>query len=228
MNKITSYKNNIESFLKLNKYNYVLDDLNILICILFLTDFYKQCKKSNLSYHGYYVMIGLLELYNELEDCIINEKQYDKKLSHSLIIKICKNINYLNERINYKNESKKKISKKLAELILFINSNLENINFNNNTYLNITNNLKYFFITLLTLSEFMASGDIIHSNDKISEYYACLFYVGICVKKKDIICELFNNYLENKEKLISYLLNKNVYDENIILILEKLDKYLNF
>lgn len=229
MTKILGYKNNINSFLIKNKQNIELDELNTLMCVLFLTNFYKHSKKSNLSYHGYYSLIGLLSLYKEIENNIITETTIDNnKISNIVIIQICKNIQYLNEKINYKNESKKKISKNLPEFILVINNNIEKIIDSQNIYLKATSNLKYFFIILWSLSYFMGTGEILQNYEKICEYYACIFYAGLCVKKKETVCELLNNYLDNKERLISLCITKNSYDENIQGVIEHLDVYMGF
>ena len=229
MTKILGYKNNINSFLIKNEKKIDLDELNVLMCVLFLTNFYKHSKNSNLAYHGYYALVGLLTLYKEIEKNIIDELQIENhKISNIIIIQICKNIQYLNEKINYKNESKKKISKNLPEFLLFINNNLEYIVDSENIYLKATSNLKYFFIILWSLSYFMGTGEILKNHEKMCEYYACIFYAGICVKKKDTVCELLNNYLENKERLISLCISKNNYDENIQNVIEHLDKYMGF
>lgn len=224
MDKIEMYKNNITTFIITNKLENIINDINILIGILFLTTMYKYGSENNITIHGYYIAINLIYLYDGIEKKLINGKKINNELTINLFLNICKNIEYMNERIKYKNEVKNKINKNLYLLFIQIQKYL-NFNIKSDTYNNSILLIQNFFMVLFTIAYFMGTGEIIKINDieKKSKYFSCLFYTYINLIKKENMCELLRNYYENKEKLIMLLIGNTDYNEiikNTLIILD--------
>ena len=116
-NKINLYKNAIIKFitlnkLKINNFNKKkfqhLNDIEIIIGILFLTEMNRYCKKNNIIIHGYYISFGLINLFIEIINKIFFKKEISNLVIINLIKNISQNIEYLNSRIDNNNKIKKK------------------------------------------------------------------------------------------------------------------------
>lgn len=218
------YKNNITLFIISNKLENIINDINILTGILFLTTMYKYGCENNITIHGYYIAINLIYLYDNIEKKLLTGKKVSNELIINLFFNISKNIEYMNERIKYKNEVKNKINKNLYLLFITLQQYL-NFNIKTDTYNNSILLIQNFFSILFIISYYMGTGEIINSNDieKRSKCFSCLFYTYINLVKKENMCELLINYYENKEKLIMLLIGASNYNEitkNILIILD--------
>ena len=226
--KIELYKNSIIKFTKINN----IDDIDYLVGIIFLSEMNKYCKNNNLNYHGYYITYPLILLYEEIKNNILYSKIINKNIILDLYEGICKNIEYLNDRITDE-KIKLNINKNLYLLILDIKNEFVNLFTEKSThYINIIDNLlKPYFYILLKISSFIGSGDIsIQPNlYKLSEYYANIFYTYIIILKKKNIDDkqqLFENYTNNKTKLYESYLNLNNITNTIDEIINYIDKVI--
>ena len=149
-NKINLYKNAIIKFitlnkLKINNFNKKnlenLNDIEIIIGILFLTEMNRYCKKNNIIIHGYYISFGLINLFIEIINKIFFKKEISCFVIINLIKNISQNIEYLNSRIDNNNKIKKKINLNYHNFILELTKYLEIIVANNDTMSNINNNM---------------------------------------------------------------------------------------
>ena len=230
--KIELYKKSIIKFTNINN----IDDIDYLVGIIFLSEMNKHCKNNKLNYHGYYITYPLIMLYEEIKNNILFSKNINKNTIIELYEGLCKNIEYLNDRIN-DNTIKMNINKNLYLMILNIKNEFKNIIKDGiKSYIDIIDYLlKPYFYILLKLSVYIGSGDIsIQPNlYKISEYYANIFYTYIVLKKNSIENkqQLFENYTNNKTKLYESYLNLNnitdTIDEVIIFIDNKILKNFN-
>ena len=226
--KIELYKKSIIKFTNINN----IDDIDYLVGIIFLSEMNKHCKNNKLNYHGYYITYPLIMLYEEIKNNILFSKNINKNTIIELYEGLCKNIEYLNDRIN-DNTIKTNINKNLYLMILDIKNEFKNITKDGiKSYIDIIDYLlKPYFYILLKLSVYIGSGDITIKPNlyKISEYYANIFYTYIVLKKNTIENkqQLFENYTNNKIKLYESYLNLNnitdtideviIYIDNIIL-----------
>lgn len=226
--KIELYKKSIIKFTNINN----IDDIDYLVGIIFLSEMNKHCKNNKLNYHGYYITYPLIMLYEEIKNNILFSKNINKNTIIELYEGLCKNIEYLNDRIN-DNNIKTNINKNLYLMILNIKNEFKNITTDGiKSYIDIIDYLlKPYFYILLKLSVYIGSGDITIKPNlyKISEYYANIFYTYIVLKKNTIENkqQLFENYTNNKIKLYESYLNLNnitdtideviMYIDNIIL-----------
>ena len=226
--KIELYKNSIIKFTKINN----IESIDYLVGIIFLSEMNKYCKNNKLNYHGYYITYPLILIYEEIKNNILYSEKINKNIIIELYEGLCKNIEYLNDRIN-NNDIKNNINKNLYCMIINIKNEFKNL-FNDNikNYLDIIDNLlKPYFYILLKISMYIGSGDVsIQPNlHKLSEYYANIFYTYIILKKNSIDNKqlLFENYTNNKTKLYESYLNLNnitdtideviIYIDNVIL-----------
>jgi hypothetical protein len=227
--KLDLYKKSIITFSKINN----IEDIDYLVGIIFLSEMNKYCKINKVNYHGYYIACPLILLYEEIKNNILFYKTIDKNKIIDLYEGLCKNIEYLNDRIGDNNNIKININKNLYLMILNIKNEFENLfNENEKNYINIIDCLlKPYFYILLKISVYIGSGDISLQPNlyKLSEYYANIFYTFIILKNKNIENkqQLFENYTNNKIKLYESYLNLNnitdtideviIYIDNIIL-----------
>jgi hypothetical protein len=211
--KIDLYKKSIIKFTNINN----IEEIDYLVGIIFLSEMNKHCKNNKLNYHGYYITYPLILLYEEIKNNILFSKNINKNIIIELYEGLCKNIEYLNDRIN-DNNIKTNINKNLYLMILNIKNEFKNLFNTIKTYVDIIDNLlKPYFYILLKLSVYIGSGDVAVQPNlyKISEYYANIFYTYIVLKKNNIDNkqQLFENYTNNKIKLYeSYLSLNNITD----------------
>lgn len=211
--KIDLYKKSIIKFTNINN----IEEIDYLVGIIFLSEMNKYCKNNKLNYHGYYITYPLILLYEEIKNNILFSKNIEKNIIIELYEGLCKNIEYLNDRIN-DNTIKTNINKNLYLMVLNIKNELKNMFNGIKTYVDIIDNLlKPYFYILLKLSVYIGSGDVSVQPNlyKISEYYANIFYTYIVLKKNNIDNkqQLFENYTNNKTKLYeSYLSLNNITD----------------
>ena len=211
--KIDLYKKSIIKFTNINN----IEEIDYLVGIIFLSEMNKHCKNNKLNYHGYYITYPLILLYEEIKNNILFYKNIDKNIIIELYEGLCKNIEYLNDRIN-DNTIKSNINKHLYLMILNIKNEFKKMFNTIKTYVDIIDNLlKPYFYILLKLSVYIGSGDVSVQPNlyKISEYYANIFYTYIVLKKNNIDNkqQLFENYTNNKTKLYeSYLSLNNITD----------------
>ncbi len=100
--------------------------------------------------------------------------------------------------------------------------------------------LQKFFIILLSTAKFIGSGDIFEPNlIKLSEYYSNIFYTYLKIQdmiltnssnitnKKDLMFELFDNYIEYKNKLNYSLIELKITSDTIDQIINYIDQCIN-
>jgi hypothetical protein len=131
-NNLNLYKNSLTKFIniqtsqenKWGKVNCVLSNnlhiLDYIVGILFLTEMNRNCKKNNISIHGYYITCALMNLFSNIK----NKLLFGKKISSESIIflfnNIANNVDYLNSRVDASNPIRKKINENLSNLIIEI------------------------------------------------------------------------------------------------------------
>jgi hypothetical protein len=95
-----------------------LNNLDYIIGILFLTEMNRNCKNNNISIHGYYITIALINLFSNIKNKLLRGKKISNETIIFLFNNIANNIDYLNTRVNNNNLIKKKINDNLPNLLI--------------------------------------------------------------------------------------------------------------
>jgi archaellum component FlaC len=277
--KIDLYKENLIKFIIEQKYKIIqiglIEDIDYIIGILFLTETNKYCKLNKIFIHGYYLAYSFINIFNKIKKKIFNSYKFKMNDITHYIISLSKNINYLNSRIDSLNPYKNKILNEfpkfnidminsITELFEYnkihkelniidkqlnnidkelnnIDKELNNIDKELNNIDNYCNNncsnccikiLSKFFHLLLQTAKFLGSGTYNEPNLlRISEYYANIFYIlfksnHIKEYNKITYTEIYDNYLNYKNKLNYSLIELNLNSETLDEILKYIDKLI--
>lgn len=232
-----------------------IEEIDYIIGILFLTETNRYCKLNKITIHGYYLAFTFINIFNKLRKKLNKGYDFQICDMTHFIISLSKNINYLGSRVDASNPIKNKILTTLPkfniDILNLLNEIFEfkkNHNETNNTILDL--NKKYcdlccndcwisilskFFYLLLQTAKFLGSGNYSEPNLlRISEYYANIFY--ILFKSNDInfinllndktFTEIYDNYLNYKNKLNYSLIELNLNSETLDEIIKYLDEQI--
>ena len=230
-----------------------IEEIDYIIGILFLTETNRYCKLNKITIHGYYLAFTFINIFNKMRKKLNNRYIFDiNDLSH-FIISLSKNINYLTTRVDSLNPIKNKIINGLPkfniDILNLLNEIFEykinNLEHNNTIetkkYCNINcaecwiNILSKFFYLLLQTAKFLGSGTYNEPNLlRISEYYANIFYIlfkcndinFINELNKKSYTEIYDNYLNYKNKLNYSLIELNLNSETLDEIIKYLDEQI--
>ena len=232
-----------------------IEEIDYIVGILFLTETNRYCKLNKMSIHGYYLSYTLINIFNKIRKRLNIGYTFGIEDQTHFILSLSKNINYLNSRVDSLNSTKNKIINGLPkfqmdiisllnEIMLYNNKNhlIEAQNSNEiyvcckdncmNCWINI---LSKFFYLLLQTAKFLGSGLYNEPNLlRISEYYSNIFY--ILLKSDDInfinglteksYTEVYDSYLNYKNKLNYSLIELNLNSETLDEIIKYLDKQI--
>jgi hypothetical protein len=232
-----------------------IEEIDYIVGILFLTETNRYCKLNKITIHGYYLAFTFINIFNKLRKRLNKGYEFEIcDISH-FIISLSKNINYLGSRVDASNPIKNKILMTLPKFNIDIINLLNEIfefkkNHNETNNSTIDSNKKYcdlgcndcwinilskFFYLLLQTAKFLGSGNYNEPNLlRISEYYANIFY--ILFKSNDInfinllnektFTEIYDNYLNYKNKLNYSLIELNLNSETLDEIIKYLDEQI--
>lgn len=260
--KIGLYKENLIKFIIEQKTKIIsigsIEEIDYIVGILFLTETNKYCKINKINVHGYYIAYTIINIFNKLRKRLNGEYTFSMDdLSH-FMISLSKNLNYLNSRVDALNLTKNKILNGLAkfniDMIILLEDifKYEKIHKNNEEQKNLNllevkkycdinclecwvNVLSKFFYLLLQTAKFLGSGTYNEPNlQRISEYYANIFYIFL--KSNDInfinnlneksYTEIYDSYLNYKNKLNYSLIELNLNSETLDEIIKYLDEHI--
>jgi len=192
-NKLNLYKENIIKFIKNNNliddYKNIIEEMDYIIGILFLTEMNRYCKINKINIHGYFITIILIKLFIKIKKKLLTKNiEYDIMDINNFFLYISYNIDYLNSRVDLSNPIRQKINNNFSKFIIEINDillyivkykkdhslssdenkeNLNKLNLSNFIYCNIQcytcwvdHVLSKFFYLLLLTAKFMGSGEI--------------------------------------------------------------------
>jgi hypothetical protein len=228
-----------------------IGEIDYIIGILFLTETNRYCKLNKITIHGYYLAYTFINIFNKIRKKLSGGYIFDLNDITHFIISLSKNINYLCTRVDSLNPIKNKILNSLpkfnVDMLNLLNEIFEyKVNHSEQTisddtkkYCSINcvdcwiNVLSKFFNLILQTAKFLGSGNYNEPNLlRISEYYANIFY--ILFKTNDInfinqlnkksYTEIYDNYLNYKNKLIYSLIELNLNSETIDEIIKYLDE----
>lgn len=254
--KIELYKENLIKFIIEQKEKIIpigsIEEIDYIVGILFLTETNKYCKLNKLTIHGYYLSYTFINIFNKLKKKLNGNYKFEIEDQTHFILSLLKNLNYLCSRVDDMNKIKNKIINNLSKFQIDIIKLLNeiffyNINHDNNSliiedkYLYCNKNcmdcwinvLSRFFYLLLQTAKFLGSGTYYEPNlQRISEYYANIFY--ILFKSDDInfinlltdksYTEIYDNFLNYKNKLNYSLIELNLNSETLDEIIKYLDE----
>jgi len=229
-----------------------IEEIDYIVGILFLTETNRYCKLNKISIHGYYLSYTFINIFNKIRKKLNSEYKYGIEDQTHFILSLSKNINYLNSRVDASNTTKNKIINGLPKFQIDIVSLLNEIMlYNNKNHLTeILNSneinvyckdncmdswiiiLSKFFYLLLQTAKFLGSGLYNEPNLlRISDYYANIFY--ILLKSNDInfinelteksYTEIYDSYLNYKNKLNYSLIELNLNSETLDEIIKYID-----
>lgn len=251
--KIGLYKENLIKFIIEQKNKIIpignIEEIDYIIGILFLTETNRYCKLNKITIHGYYMAFTFINIFNKLRKRLNKGYNFEICDGTHFIISLSKNINYLSSRVDTSNPIKNKILTTLPKFNIDILNLLNEIfefkknhyESNNNKYCDLCCNdcwisvLSNFFNLLLQTAKFLGSGNYNEPNLlRISEYYANIFY--ILIKSDDInfinllnnktFTEIYDNYLNYKNKLNYSLIELNLNSQTLDEIIKYLDKQI--
>lgn len=254
--KIGLYKENLIKFIIEQKNKIIpignIEEIDYIVGILFLTETNRYFKLNKITIHGYYLAFTFINIFNKMRNKLINGYIFTINDIIHFITALSKNINYFISRVNPLNPIKNKILNGLPKFNIDI-INLLNEIFEykiNHLETNQFDTIKYcykncrecwidilskFFYLLLQTAKFIGSGSYFEPNlIRISEYYANIFY--ILFKSNDInfineldfklYTEIYDNYLNYKNKLNYSLIELNLNSETLDEIIKYLDKQI--
>jgi hypothetical protein len=230
-----------------------IEDIDYIVGILFLTETNRYCKLNKISIHGYYLSYTFINIFNKIRKRLNSGYTFGIEDQTHFILSLSKNINYLNSRVDASNTTKNKIINGLPkfqmdiisllnEIMLYnnknhltevLNSNEINIYCKDNCTDCWINILSKFFYLLLQTAKFLGSGLYNEPNLlRISDYYANIFC--ILLKSDDInfinelteksYTEVYDSYLNYKNKLNYSLIELNLNSETLDEIIKYIDE----
>lgn len=230
-----------------------IEDIDYIVGILFLTETNRYCKLNKISIHGYYLSYTFINIFNKIRKRLNSGYTFGIEDQTHFILSLSKNINYLNSRVDGSNTTKNKIINGLPkfqmetisllnEIMLYnnknhltevLNSNEINVYCKDNCIDCWINILSKFFYLLLQTAKFLGSSLYNEPNLlRISDYYANIFY--ILLKSDDInfinkltektYTEVYDNYLNYKNKLNYSLIELNLNSETLDEIIKYIDE----
>jgi len=232
-----------------------IQEIDYIIGILFLTETNRYCKLNKITIHGYYLSFTFINIFNKLRKKLNEAYDFEICDMTHFITSLSKNINYLISRVDASNPIKNKILTTLPKFNIDILNLLNEIfefkkDYNKTNNIILNSNKKYgdlgcndcwisilskFFYILLQTAKFLGSGNYSEPNLlRISEYYANIFY--ILFKSNDInfinilnektFTEIYDNYLNYKNKLNYSLIELNLNSETLDEIIKYLDEQI--
>lgn len=251
MNKIELYKDNLIKFIIEQKNKIIpigsIEYIDYVIGILFLTETNRYCKINKITIHGYYLSYAFINIFSKIRKKLINSYNFEIKDILHFIESLSKNIDYLCSRVDSNNFTKNNILNNLpkfqTDIVVLLheistynkvhdedkkNSNNTSKYCDANCLICWTNILSKFFYLLLKTAKFLGSGKYVEPNLlRLSEYYANIFF--ILFKSNDISfineshIEIYDNYLNYKNKLNYSLIELNLNSETLDEIIKYLD-----
>ena len=229
-----------------------IDTIDYIIGILFLTEMNRYCKINKISIHGYYIAYAFINLFNKIKSKLYYNILINNEIINIFWINFFKNIEYFYQRVDNSNLIKNKIKENLCKFVIEYNKILfkiinfhkkhlfeNNLDLENTIYCDIKcytcwtkEILSNFIFLILITAKFIGSGEFKDPNlIKLSEYYSRIIFVYLKFNSSEIInnnikLDLFNIFLENKDKLndslkeINYL--SNTIQEIIIFLNESI------
>lgn len=252
--KIVLYKENLIKFIIEQKKKIIpigaIEEIDYIVGILFLTETNRYCKLNKISIHGYYLSYTFINIFNKIRKKLMFGYNFDIEDQTHFILSLSKNLNYLNSRVDNSNLIKNKILNgfpkfqidiltQFNEIITTsghqINTNETNKFCVNNCIESWISILSKFFYLLLQIAKFLGSGNYNEPNLlRISDYYANIFY--ILLKSDDInfinglteksYTEVYDSYLNYKNKLNYSLIELNLNSETLDEIIKYLDNQI--
>ena len=245
--KIGLYKENLIKFIIEQKNKIIsinsIESIDYIVGILFLTETNKYCKLNKITIHGYYLSYTFINIFNKIRKKLTIGYTFGIEDQTHFILSLSKNLNYLNSRVDTLNQTKKKIFNILPKFQIDILTQLNEIfmynitdKFCDNNYMDCwINILSKFFYLLLQTAKFLGSGIYNEPNLlRISDYYANIFF--ILLKSNDInfvnnltnksYIEIYENYLNYKNKLNYSLIELNLNSETLDEIIKYIDKQI--
>lgn len=253
--KIELYKKNLIQFIIGQSKKIIeiddIEEIDYIIGILFLTETNKYCKLNKISIHGYYLAYTFINIFNKIRKKLNSGYVFVINDMLHFIVSLSENINYLNTRVDSVNLTKNRILNGFAKFNVDVLNSLNSIFEYKNEHINeVNDNSKYccinctecwinilskFFHLLLQTAKFLGSGYYIEPNlVRISEYHANIFF--ILFKSKDMNCddeyckktftEIYDNYLNYKNKLNYSLIELNLNSETLDEIIKYLDEQI--
>jgi len=130
-NKINLYKDNLIKFIIEQKSKIIMigiiDDIDYIVGILFLTETNRYCKLNKISIHGYYLAYTFINLFNKLKKKLYENAEFNIDDINHYVLSLSNNIDYLNSRIDPTNPIKNKINNNLSKLLIDMIPILNNI-----------------------------------------------------------------------------------------------------
>ena len=228
-----------------------IGEIDYIIGILFLTETNRYCKLNKITIHGYYLAYTFINIFNKIRKKLNDGHKFDLNDITHFIVSLSKNINYLCTRVDSLNPIKNKILNSLPkfnidmlnllnEIFEYKINHSEQIIFDDTKkYCSINcidcwiNILSKFFNLILQTAKFLGSGNYNEPNlIRISEYYANIFYILFITNDINFInqlnkksyTEIYDNYLNYKNKLIYSLIELNLNSETLDEIIKYLDE----
>lgn len=249
--KIGLYKENLIKFIIEQKNKIIpvgsIEDIDYIVGILFLTETNRYFKLNKINIHGYYISYTFINIFNKLRKKLYNEYTFGIEEQTHFILSLSKNLDYLNSRVDNSNKKKNKILLEQSKFQINIINQLNEV-FSYNNHSNSTNKycekncmecwiiiLSKFFYILLQTAKFLGSGIYNDPNLlRISDYYANIFY--ILFKTDDInfinqlnnksYTEVYDNYLNYKNKLNYSLIELDLNSETLDEIIKYIDEQI--
>ena len=238
--KISLYKDNLMKFISCQNISSqilqpnLIEHIDYIVGILFLTETNRYCKLNKISAHGYYLAYTFINIFNKLRKIIC--KSDNKKNLFGIndilhyIISLSKNIDYLNSRTNSTNIVRLNINSNIfkfqIEMIELLSDLIESVQIKIHTetiYSYYTTIFAKFFYLLLETAKFFGSGIYNEPNLKrLGEYYSIIFYTLFNENNENYV-EIYDNYLNYKNKLNYSLIELNLNSETLDEIIKYLD-----
>jgi hypothetical protein len=208
--KIILYKENLIKFIECQKnkviHTNMINEIDYVVGILFLTETNRYCKINKITIHGYYLAYTFINLFNGLRKRMFSNYCFDIKDYEHYIMSLASNIDYLNSRVDSTNSIKNKINNDLSKFILGISPILYNI-------FDFKKNHEYvdeFYTDNKQCASISSSTSLQTSVSKKNSTNIDLVEQKIKNNNinNDIVCDDKNNKIMNKEKYC----NEECYD----------------
>ncbi len=122
--KINLYKENLIKFIIIQKDKIIsvelIEQIDYIIGILFLTETNRYFKQNKISIHSYYLAYTFINLFNKLRKRIFESYEFNIEDINHFILSLSKNIDYLNSHVDSSNNVKNKINNNFSKYIIEI------------------------------------------------------------------------------------------------------------